>query len=116
MRKYLGPLMIAALIVLSLSEPALAATTANLSAQDTYSGAVQVPRGERLALSISGNWAGALSLQRSVDGATWLDVDTFSSNAGLLVTVPEPEFNAYWRIGFRAGAYTSGTAEVRLAY
>ena len=65
-------------------------------------------------LSISGTWAGTVTVQRSFDsGDTWHDVDTWTANTqeyGL-----EPERDIYYRIGIKTGDFTSGSCVVRLS-
>ena len=65
-------------------------------------------------LSISGAWAGTVTVQRSFDsGDTWHDVDTWTANTqeyGL-----EPEHGVYYRIGIKTNDFTSGTCVVRLS-
>lgn len=83
-----------------------------ISAQNTFTPWV-VLLGD-FDLSISGTWVGTLTLQRSFDGgATVLDVNTYTAN------IEDPgsaaRGNTSYRIGFKTGAYTSGTANVRLA-
>lgn len=65
-------------------------------------------------ISISGTWVGTVTIQRSFDGGTtWVDVATFTSNVE--TTGIEPGGGGLpWRIGMKNGAYTSGTAVVRL--
>ncbi len=62
-------------------------------------------------LSIWGTFVGTVTLQRSFDGTTWLDVADYDEpieDAGY-----EPG-SAIYRIGIKAGDYTSGTANVRI--
>ena len=65
-------------------------------------------------LSISGTWAGTVTVQRSFDkGDTWYDVDTWIANTqeyGL-----EPERDIYYRAGMKSDGYTSGECVVRLS-
>jgi hypothetical protein len=65
---------------------------------------------------MSGTWAGTLVVQRSRTGkasvaADWFDVESFTANA------ERDSRNVgswYWRIGFKTGGYTSGTAVVNV--
>jgi len=65
-------------------------------------------------ISISGDWAGTITVQRSFDkGSTWYDVDQWDANTqeyGL-----EPERDVWYQAGFKDGDYESGTATVRLS-
>jgi len=64
--------------------------------------------------SISGIWAGTVTLQRSFDGgSTWLDVDTRIANIEEFGI--EPERGIQYRAGIKTGAYSSGTAVIRLS-
>lgn len=65
-------------------------------------------------LSISGTWVGTLTLQRSFDNAqNWHDVEQFTSNTQKVGD--DPEDSIYYRIGFKTGDYTNGTAVVRIS-
>ncbi len=90
----------------------IAYKTDDLTAEDTYTDAVKMF--DLFNVSITGTWNGTLTLQRSFDGGTtWVDVKTYTQNAqerGL-----EPEYDVYWRIGFKAGAFTSGSATCRIS-
>lgn len=64
-------------------------------------------------LSLSGTWVATVTVQRSFDNSTWLDVSNFTSNTeeyGL-----EPEHDVYYRFGVKTGNYTSGTVVGRLS-
>jgi hypothetical protein len=64
-------------------------------------------------LSIEGTFEGTLTLQRSFDdGSTWKDVDTFSAQFESYFYEPRPD--VLYRLGFKTGDYTSGTATVIL--
>ena len=62
--------------------------------------------------SVYGTFGGTITLQRSYDkGTTWLDVDTTSVPVEAVLYGPE---TLMYRAGFKAGAYSSGTAHVRV--
>lgn len=92
----------------------------DLSAELTYTNAIRVTgvtSGRIFSVELAGTWSGTLTLQRSIgEPGVWVDVATYSSTGvanyddGLDNTV------AYYRIGFNAGDYTSGTAEASLVY
>lgn len=87
---------------------------ATLSAADTATVPLETAHAGTFSLSISGTWAGTLTLQRLLDaGVGYTDVTTFTTNQELLVD--EPIQSALWRVGFKAGQYTSGSAVVILA-
>jgi len=65
-------------------------------------------------ISISDEWEGTITVQRSFDnGSTWFDVATWTANTQEYGF--EPERGIYYRVGFKSGAYLSGTADVRLS-
>lgn len=65
-------------------------------------------------LSVQGTWVGTLTIQRSFDsGVTWKDINVFTSN--IETWDQEVESGVLYRIGFKAGQYTSGTANVRIS-
>ena len=84
--------------------------TASISAQNTFTDKLDV-RGH-FGLSISGTWAGTVTVQRTFDnGSTWHDVDTFTANTETYGFDP---ISCRYRVGIKAGEYTSGTAVVAL--
>jgi hypothetical protein len=84
---------------------------ASLSAANTFSDGLYTV--EAFNFSIKGTWAGTITAQRSLDlGVTWRDVDTFTSNIETYGFDPGP--TVAYRVGFKAGDYTSGTADVRI--
>jgi hypothetical protein len=93
--------------------------SANLIAEDTYTGYIRVfGTGATRAFTrvISGVWVGTLTLQRSLgEPGLWEDVaavanGTASYNDGLDNQI------VYYRIGFKTGNYTSGTASISITY
>lgn len=69
-------------------------------------------------LILTGTWVGTLTLQVRFedDEATVYDMQTWTANPSpTKQTVFEPEQGAQYRLGFKAGEYTSGTANVRLS-
>ena len=73
------------------------------------------------AWTVSGTWAGTITLQRSFDGpdSGFVDVSsitsngTISSSTGGTGGTPDLDNAIAWeRVGFKAGQYTSGTATV----
>lgn len=76
-----------------------------LTAQNTYCHPVRIQKGF-FGIQISGTWAGTLTLQWN-NGGTWTDETTFTSNT--LQTALEPSGRS-WRLGFKTGEYTSGSA------
>lgn len=85
---------------------------ASISVANTFTAPVEI-LGE-FNFSLSGTWAGTVTIQRSFDaGATWVDVAAYTAN--IQDSGFEPELNMLFRAGFKAGEYTSGTAVVRLS-
>lgn len=93
-----------------MSNP-IAQIEATLSAADTWA-VVRLPA-PTFNLSISGTWVGTITLQRSFDRQNWFDVATFTDNTEQVGD--DPEENIDYRIGFKAGDYTNGSAKVRIS-
>lgn len=68
-----------------------------------------------LNLSVTGTWAGTVTLQKAYDfGATWIDTgEEWTANTSKIVSCYEPGVS--FRIGIATGDYTSGTCNVRLS-
>jgi hypothetical protein len=95
--------------------------SANLSAQNTFTDAIRVTGVDAVRIfsyAITGTWAGTLTLQRSFDSATtgFSDVTTFTSNTSTTYDDTLDNSIVWYRIGFKTGAYTSGTASITLIY
>jgi len=84
--------------------------TADITAQNTFTDAIQVK--DYFNLSISGTFAATVTVQRSLDGSTFLDVDNFTSPIETYGFDPEPYF---YRVGVKSNEFGSGTASVRLS-
>lgn len=84
-------------------------TTASIIAQNTFTDAVRLEG--YFNISLSGTWVATVTVQRSIDNSTWVDVKTYTLNAEEVGF--EPEF-MWYRVGVKTGAYTSGTVVVRL--
>jgi len=83
-------------------------TTADLTGADQFTSAISVV-GD-LSLTISGTFVATITVQRSFDeGSTWLDVDTFTAPTEEIGFEPA---GTQYRVGIKAGEYTSGTATV----
>ena len=80
-------------------------TSVSAGAADTWSDAIQVVGS--FNLSISGTFSATVTVQRSDDGTTWRDVDTFTAPSEEVGY--DPILN-YYRVGIDTGDYTSGTA------
>jgi hypothetical protein len=81
----------------------------NISSENTFT--IPVPMYGEIDLSIAGTFEGTLTLQRSFDGGNnWRNVDTFTTSTETYFY--EPKYDVYYRIGFKTGDYSSGTAEI----
>lgn len=70
-----------------------------------------------MTITRTGTWSGTLTLQRSIDeDGAWTDVTTYTTNASITYNDALDNQIAYYRIGFKTGNYTSGTADVTLSY
>ena len=86
--------------------------TGLIDGEDQYTGALFVTS-KLFNFSLWGTFVATVVVQRSFDGGTtWLDVDTFTApteEVGMEAT------GALYRAGVKTGAFTSGTANVRLS-
>ena len=93
---------------------------ASLVAELTYTNEIRVTGvGTTRAFSIerTGTWTGTLSLQRSSgDVGAWVTVATYTTNATISYNDALDNTVAYYRIGFEAGNYGSGQADVALEF
>lgn len=95
--------------------------TRDIGAEDTFTEAIRVTGvgGVRsFTLTIAGTWVGTLTLQRSADGADFgfTDVSTYTANTTTSINDGFDNSIIWYRVGFKAGAYTSGTASITLSY
>ena len=106
-----------------------------LAASDTYSDVIRISGVSKttaagtttttatvdrdFTIEIIGTWVGTLTLQRSLESATsgFTDYLSYTTNTGP-TTIKDNLDNiiAWYRVGFKAGAYTSGFPVVRLKY
>lgn len=67
------------------------------------------------SLSISGTWAGTVTVQRSFDkGTTAFDIEDYSGNIETIGIAAPKTVDVYYRAGIKTGNYTSGTAVVKI--
>jgi hypothetical protein len=85
------------------------ATTKTISTADSFTDAVHII-GD-FNLSISGTFSATVTVQRSTDGTTWRDVDTFTAPSEEVGYDPMKNF---YRAGIKTGDYTSGSATILL--
>lgn len=89
-------------------------TSKTISAQNTFTDAIQLIGNFNLSIvgSTSPAWDGTLTVQRSTDGSTWRDVDTWTD-----VSSEEVGYDPmlmYYRAGVKTGAYTAGSVTVSI--
>ena len=96
---------------------------ASLSAEDTYSNTIRVTgvtttNSRRFNYAISGTWEGTLHLQRSFTSelSGFEDVQSFTANQTADFQDTFENAIVWYRIGFKTGNYTSGTAGITLTY
>lgn len=96
------------------------AVSQDASAQNTFTNAVKVTAagdGRALGLTITGTWAGTVTLQRSVGvSGSWVDVTSYTVNASTTLDDSLDNQVIYYRLGIKTGAYTSGTASMQLVH
>lgn len=94
--------------------------TDDLIIDSTYTNYIRVTGvedGRKFAVIRSGTWAGTLSLQRSIgEPGSWVTVATYTTNGTTTYDDGLDNSIAYYRIGFEAGNYTSGTASAKLEF
>jgi hypothetical protein len=94
----------------------------SISAEDTFSDSIRVTgvEGSRVfAILLSGTWVGTVTLQYSVGiEGSWVDADLGTWTANTAQTYDDTLDNQiiYYRVGVKAGDYTSGTVEATLSY
>jgi len=69
-------------------------------------------------IAISGTFTGTLTLQRSIESATagFTDFATYTVTGANTITDNMDNVVVWYRIGFKSGDYTSGSAQVAFAY
>lgn len=92
---------------------------ANLTAEDTFTGSILVTgigTSRDFNVSITGTWSATVTLQRSIDDATWEDVKTYTSNITETFNDGFDNVEYFYRIGIKTGDYTSGTVGLGLTF
>lgn len=94
--------------------------TASLSAANSFSSAIRITgvgAARNFPRVISGTWSGTVTMQRSFDSATtgFSDVANWTGNVSDTFGDGLDNSIVWYRIGFKAGDYTSGTADVTLS-
>lgn len=84
--------------------------TKTITAENTFTDTAVFDGG--FNLSVSGTFANSaiITVQRSTDGSSWVDVDTFTATGEFVGFEPEP--NMYYRAGCKTGEFGSGSSIV----
>lgn len=94
--------------------------TANLTAEDTFTSHIRVAGVEgtrQFAITISGTFVATLTLQQSIgEPGNWIDVTTYTTATSITYDDELDNQIIYYRLGIKAGDYTSGTAVAALIY
>jgi hypothetical protein len=93
----------------------------DLSAENTFTSAIRVTginNDRRFGVTRDGSWTGTLTLQRSFESATtgFVDVTTYTTNGSVTFDDGLDNSEIWYRIGFKTGDYSLGTATVTLSY
>lgn len=96
-------------------------TTVGATSTSTSNTTQEVIGGTRyFYIQLSGTWSGTVTLQRSVDGedSGFVDVKTWTGNISGTESYSDDLDNivAWYRMGFKSGDYTSGTATATLYF
>lgn len=96
------------------------AVTTSVTAADVYSDPIRVTgigAGRQFGITISGTWVATVTLQRSVgDVGNWVDVTNYTINTSTTYNDTLDNQIIYYRIGIKPAGYTSGAADLTLAY
>lgn len=93
---------------------------ASLTAENTFTASTFIVSGvgvgRDFTYSITGTWVATITLQRSTDAASWVDVRSFTANETTTFSDGLDNVEYYYRIGVKTGAYTSGTVVLALSF
>jgi hypothetical protein len=92
---------------------------ATVTAEDNFTGSILVTgigTSRDFSVSITGTWAATVTLQRSVDDATWEDVQTYTANTTVTFSDGLDNVEYYYRIGVKTGGFTSGSIGLGLSF
>lgn len=93
---------------------------ASVSAELSYTDPIRVTgvtTGRIFQVVRAGTWVGTVTLQRSVGAVgSWEDVSTYTANGTTSYDDGLDNSIVFYRLGFNAGDYTSGTADLSLTY
>mgnify|MGYP003671277632 CR=1 FL=1 len=92
---------------------------ASITAEDNFTGSILITgigTSRDFSISITGTWSATVTLQRSIDDATWEDVDTYTANTTETFSDGLDNIEYYYRIGVKTGGFTSGTVGLGLTF
>ena len=84
-------------------------TSVSAAAENTWSDPIRIMGS--FNLSISGTFSATVTVQRSEDGTTWRNVDTWTAPSEEVGYDP---MKNYYRGGVKTGDYTSGSVTIQL--
>ncbi len=94
--------------------------TESLGAANVFSDPIRVAGvgGQRtFGVTITGTWVATVHIQYSVDEpGNWIDYTSYTTNQSTSISDGLDNQIIYYRIGIKAGNYTSGTADATLSY
>lgn len=84
---------------------------AEVDAENTFTSALTVAAGQRVAVSSSGGATATVFLQRRFDGSNWRDVASWTTD---VETTYQADASCEVRMGVKTGGFGSGTQALRL--
>ena len=94
--------------------------SANIAAQNTFTNTIRVTgtsTARSFTVSLTGTWTATVTLQRSFDdGASWIDVTTYTVNTTTTYSDGLDNQIVLYRIGVKTGDYGANTVAASLAY
>ena len=93
--------------------------SASVAAEDNGTDSIRVTGtgdSRRFNYTILGSWSATVTLQRSVDDATWTDVDSWTANRISNYKDSDDGAIYYYRLHVKSGDYTSGTVVLTMSY
>jgi hypothetical protein len=91
----------------------------SVTAEDMFTGSILVTGigdSREFRISIAGSWSATVRLQRSVDDATWVDVESYTSNKNEAFNDELDNVEYFYRLGVKVGEFTSGSVELGISY
>jgi hypothetical protein len=93
---------------------AISRTSGTSTQQNTYTGWTLIRNKFNFSVAVSSTFSGTVTLQRRFGSTgTARDVDTFTTS--IQTYGVEPEDDMYYRAGIKTGAYTAGSAAIRIS-